>query len=792
MARFGRRLARLALWTAAGVVVAAALLCAGAWALFSRSLPRTAGEVALDGLSAPADVRRDALGIPVIRGADADDVARAEGFVHAQERFFQMDVARRFAAGELSDLMGSATLASDRRMRLRRFRAEAGEVLRLLPEGHRRRLEAYAGGVNAGLADLRARPPEYYLLGVRPAMWTAEDSLLCMFSMFEGLSLGGDNDERIAVMRAALPRELVDFLTPDFSRFDAPLLHNGDADYAPAPVPGPDIVDLRTRAPSDPGKGVAEPLALPMGSNNFAVAAGRSATGAAILANDMHLRLFAPNTWFREQLEWDGRRVVGVALPGVPGVVAGSNGRVAWGFTNTTGDFQDEILIDVDPKDPTRYDSGEGFVPFGTESETIRVRGGADVTLPVRTTRWGVVSGADHAGRPLVLKWTALDADKVNLALFDMADAHTVDEAIAVARRWNGPSQNVVVADDAGRIGWTVSGWLPQRTGFDGRTPTSWAKRGVGWDGELPDARRPTLVDPPDGVLYSANNRTADLDGARQYGDAWGLAVRANRIRELLRKKEKHDERSLLAIQLDTRAALYDLYRDLICECASDNDADETLARARRLAATWRGTADADERAFALLVQFRVALHERVITPLVAPCLEVDPTFRYRWFQAEEPVRRILEDRPAHLLPPGFARWKDVFRASLGDAVKSLASARPARPLDTPWGEANRAFIAHPLGLASRLLGTVLNMPRDPLPGHWSCVRVSARGFGASERMVVSPGREGSAILHMPTGESGHFLSEHYADQEPAWVNGEATPMLAGGAVSVLRLVPPG
>lgn len=846
------------------VVVAVGIVALAAGALVARSallrsLARETGTLRLAGLTAPVTVERDALGVPVIRGKTFEDVCRAQGFVHAQERFFQMDLARRGAAGEIAEILGSGGVEIDREARPLRFRTHAREVVERLPEAHQRLLTAYTAGVNAGLADLRSRPPEYWALRVKPAAWREEDCVLVGFLMYRFLNYTSVNEKRLGTMRDTLPAPLVEFLTPEVTRWDAPLTVRDPAAEAkarePMPIPGPEVVDLRgegIKAPRHRGiegepaeaaraadglltfADLRDALAgdgLAIGSNNWAVAASRSKTGRAMIANDMHLGISAPNTWYRVQLEWEGegteasghqgiepegtaresgrRRVVGVSLPGTPSILAGSNGRVAWGFTNVEADVQDLVIVEVDPTDAGRYrvapepDGAEAWERFGEVAETIAVKGGAPIDMKLRTTRWGVVTDTDYKGRPLVLKWTALEPDKVNLAVFDMVHARTVDEGAAVARRMFIPPQNVVMADDTGRIGWAVCGWLPRRVGFDGKFPHSWAQRDgagreFGWDGQINDFARPSVIDPGDGVAFTANNRTAGWPECREVGNSWTEPVRARRIGEMLREADTFDERDLLRMQLDVKAESLEPWRaalERLGQYASSHS-NAGLGVTAGFARAWNGEAGADQAGFRIVRAFRMEVSKKVFEALTAPCKKADETFRYDWFLRDETLLRLIEEAPEHLAPPTPAFKDSELRGWEGALANAALSARATlegpdhKGLDRAWGEANRLRARHPISRAIPFLGRWLDLPSDPLPGSGMTVRAQGTTFGASERFVVSPGHEESAIFHMPGGQSGHFLSRHYTDGHAAWVRGDPTPLLAGAPVRTLTLTP--
>ncbi|MBL8746646.1 MAG: penicillin acylase family protein [Phycisphaerae bacterium] len=786
----GRWLWRLTKWTALILLVCMGAALVAGRALLVASLPRESGEARLSVLRGRVEIERDDRAVPILRASSGEfaDVAAGLGFVHAQDRFFQMDLMRRRAAGELSELLGPFALPSDRDMRRFRFRSVARAFIESLQGDHRAWIEAYAAGVNAGLADLTVRPPEYLALAQSPKEWLAEDCILAVLAMHHGLSMGARAELQNDVFTSLAPPGVARFLMPETARADHPLIGEPGDPLPPAPIPGPEAL---TPWPRDLPRKSEPERPQPLGSNNFAVDASLTADGRAILANDMHLQLSVPNTWYQAQLEWGGRRAVGATLPGVPGIVVGSNGHVAWGFTNLTGDFEDWVLIETDPKDPTRYRSARsaGLVPFGEIIEEIKVRGAAPEKLTLRTTEWGPVIQRDALGRPLVLKWPCLDPTTLNLNILNIVNDDTLEAAVATARSWWGPPQNVLIASSDGRIAWTISGWIPDRLGFDGRTPASWAAAGVGWAGPIDDARRPAVIDPPSHRLATANARTLPVEQSRVFGWCWAAGDRAARIDERLAERTRFDESALFDIQLDTRAASHEPIRNLILESVGANDPDPIIAMAWRSAKAWNGRADADSVGFRVIDRFSVLLHDRLLGPLWKQHRRTDPLFNYWCFQDDEPLMRILEERPAHMLPPGHKDWTSFFRATLRASLKD-ATTKEDYPADFTWGDLQRANIRHAFALAVPLLGRILNMPTDRLPGHSSTVRAQGRSFGASQRLVVSPSHEDEAIFHMPAGQSGHPLSPHYRDGHEAWVKGEPRPLLAGPPVSSFRLVP--
>jgi penicillin amidase len=790
------------------VVVLLVAFAAGAAVLTVRgvlrgSLPTLDGERKVAGLAGPVRIERDGVGVPTIHAGSRPDLLFGLGFLHAQERFFQMDLLRRRAAGELADLLGEEVAKFDRDARRHRFRARAAQVVAAMTPDDRAWLDAYVCGVNEGLAALANKPFEYYLLRSDPQPWRAEDSVLTALSMYLGLQ--SDNPEReatVATIHDTLPPAVAAWLSAPGGEWDAPL--EGEPFTLP-PVPGPDAYDLRAQlggplrtVPVDDTKleafdhGVA-------GSNNWAVAGSHTAHGGAILANDMHLTIMVPNTWYRACLVWPGadgreRRAVGVTLPGGPALVAGSNGAVAWGFTNTQADWSDLVILETDPDDPHRYRTPEGVRPFETFAETIKVRGKPDEVLAVRETVWGPVFDNDSNGRLRALRWTAHDPECVNFTLADLMTADTLEQALDVGNRAGGPHQNLLVADAKGDIAWTILGRMPRRVGFDGRLPRSWADGRCRWDGYRPPGEAPRIVRPKGGRLWTANNRTVGGEALAKLGfGGYDRGARAGRIRDELLKVDKATEADMLRIQLDDRVTLLDRWHKLLVDLLRPAAVADHPARAqfRDGLNGWTGRGEADSVAFRLVVEFRMRVLKAVLGSVTTACRQADPKFlTHRLPQLEGPTWQLVSQRPLHWLDPRYATWDEFLLAEVDATLEDLLKDR--RPLaEHTWGDRNRARIQHPIGRAVPFLGRWLDMPADPLPGAWAdAPRMQHPEYGASERFAVSPGKEDQAYFHMPCGQSGHPLSPHYRDGHAAWLHGERTPLLPGPTVHVLTLRP--
>jgi penicillin amidase len=764
------------------------VLAAALYAMLTASLPRRGGEARLATLSASVAIELDTHAIPRIRARTFEDALRAQGFMHAQERYFQMDVLRRFTAGELAALLGEAALPVDRAQRLFQYRKRATAAAAALPTEQRKWLAAYVEGVNAGLGDLRARPPEYWVVRSRPEPWTVEDSLLVFFS-YTTLSLNHTYERGHGVMQAVLAPEVYEFVTPFASRFDRPLIRDGSdptGGYRPLPVPSTEAFGSTSAPTTPPASWIeVEPLFFGPASNQWVVSGERSAHGAAILANDPHLPLRIPSSFYRCELYWDGGVARGVGIPGLPGIVVGASDVLAWGVTNGMVDQSDWITVEVSPQDQSSYKTPDGSEPFAIVVEEIAVRGRAvPERLEVRTTRWGPVLDHDWLERPLVLHATWLEPGGVDLDIAELMFARDTDAAVRVVQGWAGPAQNWVLADAAGHIAWTVNGPMPRRIGFDGSRPESWADGTRYWQGEL---ERPVAGDGRE-ALYTANNRILPPEEARAYSGVWWLPLRAKRIEELLASRQTFAEREFLEMQLDTRAERYDAIRDIVLEVVADDDADELLRRARTHVAAWDGHAGTEQTGFRILHVFYRALTQRLLAPLLAPARNADPRFVYRWPLADEALRRLLEERPAYLLPPEFQTWSPWLRQILREALLSIESDSARPDIDAPWGEVNALTVSHPLG-GLPIVGRWLRLPRVPLPGFAESLRAAGPSFGAVIRMAIAPGHAERAILQSSGGQSGHFLSDNFMDLLSDWVDGTATPFLAGATVAEITLL---
>ncbi|HVN44051.1 MAG TPA: penicillin acylase family protein [Steroidobacteraceae bacterium] len=776
------------------VVLALALLLLMAlgtlYGLLRGSLPQLDGELQAAGLKEAVRITRDALGEPTLDAADRVDLAYATGFVHGVDRFFQMDLSRRLAAGELAELFGPVAVGQDRATRLFRFRSVAREVLAAATPAQRALLEAYARGVNAGLASLRVRPWEYLLLRAAPAPWRSEDSVLVVHAMWWDLQsdalrremLRRQIDARLGGPRCAEGWKCaLAFLFPPGTSWDAPAGERAMA-MAEVPAPAAAALDVRGSEPAAPPPPEARPAVI--GSNNWAVAGRLTATGAALIANDMHLGERVPPVWYRARLRIGARAAErgldlnGVTLPGAPLLVAGSNGHIAWGFTNSYGNWFD---VEAAPCEASNV-----------VHEEIRVRGAPSVDLEIRSGPLGVLWRAEPGMQQCwFVAWLAQLPEATNLNLLELEHASSVAEALELAPRMGIPHQNAVLGDRDGHIAWTIFGLIPEQTSA-GRA------RGSGpW---TTAADHPRIVDPPAGRLWSANARVATdprqlaLIGGNLagLGAEYALGARAGQIRDdLMALATPATPADMLRIQLDDRAMFLSRWQALLLHLLDEQAlrGEPRRAELRQLLENWKPQASVDSVGYRLVRAYRDRTRQVVWAMLLAalhtpPEEESGPPAQF-----EGPLWEMVTTQPLHLLSHEYRDWRQFLLAQVDATLAELAPLCPQLARCT-WGARNVVRIRHPLSGALAWLAPLIDMRALELPGDFHMPRVQVDAIGQSERFAVSPGHEDEGYLHIPGGQSAHPLSPYYRAGFDAWAAGKPLPFLPGAPRHSLTLTP--
>jgi len=723
------------------IVVVAAI---GGFFWLRSSLPQVDGAISVAGLNGPVQIERDDRGVPTIRAASLDDAYFAIGFAHAQDRLFQMDLMRRLGAGRLAEIVGAPAVPTDKLMRSLGLYAMAEQEVAVTGPGMKAALDAYAAGVNAFLTQRRgALPLEYQLLRTEPEAWQPADSLVWGRIMALQLSANWHDERLNLTLKKSLPADLFQMLAPEA--------------HSLAGLPAPWF-----------GK-------LSVASNNWVIGPAKSRSGAPMLANDPHLGLGAPSIWYLVHIVTPDRSWVGVTSPGMPLLVIGANDSVAWGLTTTGGDTEDLFEERSAPGDPSRYQTPDGTAPFETRSETIKVKGGTDVTFAVRTTRHGpVLSDLDDDRKPEdpILALSAaflLPNDQTPDALFAMNMARTAGEFRAALAQFDSPQQNAVYADKNGHIGFLAAGRVPVRKKVfaSGVLPAPGWTGEYDWIGVIPDGQLPQTVDPANGWLATANNKIVTDDYPHFISGRWPDDGRYRRIAEMLGAKPIFGTEDFEAMQMDTQSApLRDLMRSWLPQL---KDVDPTVIA---LLARWDGRADRDrpEPLIATLWMSRTA----------AMLLQqkLGPSFQDWWFWDDAALRRLLSD-PKWCAPRSCDA---VLSASLTETLSALRARLGDKPSNWKWGALHRMHFRHPVLRNVPLLSDWLD-PDLPTDGDMFTVNRGAPiesanpldlpdAHGPTMRLIVDLKDPMQAVATLAGGQSGNPLSEHYADWLADWRDG--------------------
>jgi penicillin amidase len=777
------------------------LLAAGALGfLYYRakgSLPPKEGAFRVAGLSASVEVIRDGYGIPHVYGATLTDVARAVGYLHAQDRLFQMEISRRMGSGRLAELFGEEVLALDRRARrLGLGQAAEAELARMDAEA-RELLEAYAGGVNAYIeSHADSLPPEFQILRTRPSAWAPADSLAIAKWMSHLLSFNGS----VELLRARLAEKfgldaayLLTGLPPPPA---APASPAARAVLSSAPLFASELASLGEMAAL---LGAVPPIAA---SNAWVVSGARSASGKPLLASDPHLAFSHPSVWYQVHLSGGGLNVAGGTLPGLPLVIIGHNERIAWGATALVADVQDHYLETLNPSNPREYAVGEGWASLETYSESILVKDRPAVALEVSRTRHGViVSDAPRDGKVLALRWEALWTGDALSAFLRVNRASSWLDFTEALRTLAAPPLAFLYADVDGNIGYFPAGEIPLRPTHDGALPVDGASGGFEWQGSLAHELKPFLFNPETGTIVSANQQMAPPESGSPFGRDAIAPFRANRIAALLAASGKLSASDFERIQSDRYdSSTEPILRPLVAISPPPGDA----ALAHELLRGWDGQMKGGP-APALFQAFYLELLENTFADdlgdeLYAEFLEyLENGYGAGLYPIIElPSSPWWDDRGT----PAVEDRSAILARSLAEAVALLRN-RQGEPGAWDWGALHEVRFEHPLG-HRRPLDLLFNRGPARFGGSthtvanaWTSLRQPFRApIGTSFRMVVDLGNLNAASWVIPTGASGHFLSPHYFDQNTGWLSGQNHPLLfergqvEGASLSRVTLTP--
>ena len=797
------------------------------------ALPQLDGSISISGLSAPVTVQRDNHGVPHLRASTLDDLVMAQGYVTAQDRLWQMDALRRHAAGELAEILGASLIAHDRAQRTLQIRAAADRALATLPPDQVHLLERYAAGVNASIATQSGHLPlEFRLIRYRPAPWTPRDSVLVGLAEFQDLTTSFPQELNREALTARLPENLIADLYPVSSWRD----HPPAQPIVDLTAPQTDIPDVpldesqtKLRKPALSSASVEDLLALQQtlknpvcegcfsGSNDWVVSGAHTATGKPLLSNDMHLAHNVPGVWYQADLEAGDLHVSGVSLPGVPFIIVGHNAHVAWGFTNLGAEVQDVYIEHTRGSESTaEYEAADGsWHPLLHQQEVIHVKGAKDIVLDVPATQHGtavtpIISGIfPSEKRSLSLRWTIYDPANVTPLFLAINSATDGASLVSAFSTFGGPAQNLVYADDQGHIGYHAVGKIPIRGNVTAPSPISPVPADAldatqEWVGTIPYENLPRSLDPPNGILATANGRVTSDDYPYPVTLNWAAPYRNERIWKVLAErsvatKDHLTPADMLALQTDVYSDLdhviaqrlaYAIDHTTKPEFTTDKSAAKRLHQAADLLRDWNGSMEADAAAPAIVVATRAALWPLLLNPQLKgqPEARFDlqpgsapPTAAslYTWGNKSYAEEWLIMHTPSRWLPSTNVTWDDLLAAAVS---KALVDAHAPADL-TKWrfGQFHPIDIEHPIYSQSPILQRVIGLPIgtgvQPQSGDDATVKQVGRSFGPSERFTADLSDLDHSTLNLVLGESSNPASPWFMDQWPAWYHGTTFPM---------------
>ena len=844
-------IARRFLFSVIGLlVVLALLLLAAFYVLPRRSFPKTNGEIQVVGLSAPVDVFRDENGIPQIYASSSHDLFFAQGYVHAQDRFWQMDFWRHIGSGRLSEMFGDATVETDLFLRTLGFEdLVLQEIEQLSDSETMASLQAYADGVNAYLATRQglSLSLEYAILGLinagyTPEPWKVEHTLT--WAKMMAWDLGGNMDIEIrqAILAGLLSPEELEDITPPYPD-DHPVIvpgfqargTSGLLEAGIDRIPGLEALMVEVLNRISQVSGALGPHMEGIGSNNWVISGERTLTGMPLLADDPHLGVQLPSIWYENGLHCSPKgpdcpyEVTGFSFASAPGVILGFNDRIAWGVTNLNPDVQDLFIEKINPDNPNQYEFQGQWVDMDVTTELIQVAGGEPVEMTLRRTHHGPIisdtygsledldpataleagaletSKAETSGvYAVALSWTALKPTSTFVSVLMLNQAQNFDEFREALRLWDVPSQNFVYADVDGNIGYQMPGIVPIRTGGNGMLPVP------GWTGEhewvdtIPFEELPFAYNPPQGYIVTANNAVVGQDYPHLLATGWDFGYRAKRIVEMIENAPGPIDMAYMAVmQGDNKNLNAGILLPVLAGVPLE---DTRLERARALLMDWDHQQHMDSPAAALFEVFWKNLLVKTFNDDLPE--DFQPGGNSQWFEI---VRRLVDQ-------PDSAWWddketmtvesrEDIFRDSFTAAVDEMEQLQGKDPERWNWGDLHTVtFQVGGLGESGNPLVEFL-FNRGPFRTSGGASIVNATGWNAksgdyqvrslpSMRMIVDLEDLTRSVGMHTTGQSGHAYHPNYIDMVQRWSEIKYHPMLwdrkhvEEGAVKVLRLAP--
>ncbi len=749
-------------------------LAAGAGALWLRramqaQLPQLDGDRHTIAVTAPVTVQRDHQGVPHISAATVDDLIAAQAYVTAQDRLWQMDMMRRVAAGEIAEVLGSNFVEHDRIQRILQFRQTAERLTATLSPQDRRFFEDYARGVNAYISEADTLPAEFRLLNYQPRRWQPVDSVLIVLSMVQTL----DEQWPTKLSREAITKKIGPTLAADLYptgswRDHPPTQATPDLTRPPTNVPPPqpdegafsriadDLLHLRSVL------GLADPCrgCIP-GSNEWVISGAHTASGRPLLSNDMHLNHSVPGIWYEMDLRAPNYHAAGVSLPGVPMIVAGHNDHIAWGYTALYGDTQDLYVERTNAQG--EYWDGTGWRPMERDHETIQVRFGNNQELDVLRTSHGPVITplVPHESRTIALRWTVYDPQFAGgMPVYALNTASNWQEFESAMSQWWAPTLNVVYADDQGHIGYQAIGHIPQRPG--GLVGVPITDQIHEWQGVLPFASLPSSLDPPSGILATANSRITPDGYPTPLSLEWASPYRNERIWRWLSSHEKMTRIDMLALQTDIDSELdHELAQRFAYAIDHAHRPSGRLRTAADILRSWDGVMHTSEAAPAIVTAARDALWPLLLEPKLGGDWNL-----YEWPESAYVEEQLVTGKPAAWLPKKYASWDDLLAAAVSRGLDQAHA--PLSLKNWRYGDMHTIALSHPLYGMIPFFGWTGIRPL-PQSGGTTTVKQVGRTFGPSQRFTTDWSDIDASTENIVMGQSGDPVSPYYRDQWPAW-----------------------
>jgi penicillin amidase len=766
------------------IIVLVAILGALFWfySVARSALPQLDGTVRVPGLSAPVRVIRDSHGVPTIEAENPGDLYFAQGYVIAQDRLWQMDGMRRFAAGELAEVLGSGLIAHDKEQRILGLRLAARRALEVISPEERSYFEAYARGVTAYIESHRERLPlEFRILRYSPHPWTAEDSMLIPAQMIKDLNHYPYKD---ALAREKILAKLGPDLTADLfvntSWHDRP-------PTASRPTLGNQKNDDEEEEEIETEKGISITWRTPafdsdsrllIGSNNWVVSGAHTVSGKPLLSNDPHLGHQMPNLWYQVHLRSGKLDVAGVALPGTPAVILGHNQRIAWGFTNV-GPTVEDLYLETFNSDG-QYLTPQGWKHPQHRQEIVHVKGKPDVAVDVVLTRHGPIITELIPGetRQLALRWTAYDGARS--PFFDLDSAQNWQEFRAALSKFDAPGQNVVYADVDGNIGYQSSGKIPIRASGDGGLPENGSDDAHEWTGYIPFEKLPSIFNPVSGIIATANGRITPDNYPYSISTGWESPWRTSRIYRVLESGKKFSAADMLELQTDIYSEFERYSAERFVYAVDHAKASTRSKQAAEIMRNWDGRMSGNSAAPVLASRARHELMRLLLEPKLGPAPDSNTKHgvlswkTYNWGMESVWLENVFLHQPKRWLPENFSNYDDLLATAVENTVRGDDVPKDLNTWN--WGAYHPLEIQHPILSQIPILRRWAAPGLQPQSGSGFTVKAVTRRAGPSERMTVDLADLDHSTLNIVTGESGNFLSSNYMDQWKAWHEGFTFP----------------